>query len=365
MAKAAARLLVIGVVAGLAAAGLGAPASAAYRYPHDPLVLALGDSWAMGAHDTKFRGYVYRLKDDVTSLRDCVPDMAIDCRDLQVRDMASPGATTSSLIAERLESAVDLLGERRMDGEKGNEVAVVALTIGGLDAFAPVLAACTTADDDLCTTTTNRVFDTYRSNIGQILEALRTAAGERTRIVATAYANPIGDCYLSGLVDLGDAVLEGDLDRGMPEGLNDITRSVAAEYDVAVAETYGLLGAGDWVGGQDCVHPNSRGHEKIASAFLTALGLEVTRPGHVRMLKQKLTGKRLLLTWRKVRRAEGYQVRITRPGAKKYRKWVATEKRRYRRALKPGKKYRVQIRGVNEDGRGVAHTVSVGAKRSN
>ena len=33
----------------------------------------------------------------------------------------------------------------------------------------------------------------------------------------------------------------------------------------------GALGASDWVGGFDCLHPNSPGHEKVKDAFVSAL----------------------------------------------------------------------------------------------
>jgi hypothetical protein len=33
------------------------------------------------------------------------------------------------------------------------------------------------------------------------------------------------------------------------------------------AETFGVLGAGDFVGGADWLHPNQSGHTKIAVAF--------------------------------------------------------------------------------------------------
>jgi hypothetical protein len=39
-----------------------------------------------------------------------------------------------------------------------------------------------------------------------------------------------------------------------------------------VATTLGQLGAGDWVGGQDCLHPNSNGHVKIADIAAAAAG---------------------------------------------------------------------------------------------
>ena len=85
------------------------------------------------------------------------------------------------------------------------------------------------------------------------------------------YDNPLGSCYLSDLAPLAGAVLEGG--SGLPYGLNDLIRAVANGVGgVTVVETYGLLDSGDWVGGQDCLHPDDSGHLKIAKAFRAAMG---------------------------------------------------------------------------------------------
>ncbi len=67
---------------------------------------------------------------------------------------------------------------------------------------------------------------------------------------------------------LADVVLEGG---PVLEGLNDRIRRIAAANGVLVADTYGLLGPGELVGGTDCLHPNDAGHQKIAEAFAAAL----------------------------------------------------------------------------------------------
>ena len=38
-----------------------------------------------------------------------------------------------------------------------------------------------------------------------------------------------------------------------------------------VAETYGRLGPGELVGGDDCLHPNDAGYQVITEAFAAAL----------------------------------------------------------------------------------------------
>jgi hypothetical protein len=145
----------------------------------------------------------------------------------------------------------------------------------------------------------------------------------------------------------------------VPVGLNDITRRVAADYDVGVAETFGPLGSGDWVGGTDCVHPDASGHEKVAGALLKALGLKATGPGHVRVLQRVVKNGKVRLTWKKARRAKRYEVRITQPGGTKYLKWTKQKKRVYVRKVVKGKKYRAQIRGLGVGGRGPITTVTL------
>ena len=59
----------------------------------------------------------------------------------------------------------------------------------------------------------------------------------------------------------------------LPVGLNDIIRGVSATVGgVTVVETFGILGDKDYVGGEDCLHPDNSGHRKIADAYVEALG---------------------------------------------------------------------------------------------
>ena len=68
---------------------------------------------------------------------------------------------------------------------------------------------------------------------------------------------------------LGNLVLEGG--PGLPAGLNDLIRSIAAGANASVAETFGLLGPGDLVGGADCLPANDSGYKIIADSFAEAL----------------------------------------------------------------------------------------------
>ena len=71
-------------------------------------------------------------------------------------------------------------------------------------------------------------------------------------------------------MQLAALVLEGR-PALVPEGLHDIMRDVAADYGVEVAEVFGDLGPQDWVGGNDCLHPDDSGYEKVAAAFAEVL----------------------------------------------------------------------------------------------
>jgi len=51
-----------------------------------------------------------------------------------------------------------------------------------------------------------------------------------------------------------------------------MTRAVSAQHGALVAETFGALGDGDFVGGSDFLHPTDAGNEKITAAFDVAFG---------------------------------------------------------------------------------------------
>jgi hypothetical protein len=90
--------------------------------------------------------------------------------------------------------------------------------------------------------------------------------------VIGTYDNPIPTCDLAAVpsaIQTAALALEGG--PGVPQGLHDIMRDVAADYGVEVAEVYGDLGPQDWVGGQDCLHPDDSGYAKVAEAFLEVL----------------------------------------------------------------------------------------------
>ncbi len=250
-----------------------APASAA-----SPVQLSLGDSWGFGfgAAVPSEGGYVPRLHTALQADFDCSPsdnakpDQA--CGKLELINLSVGGATTPTLIANQLPAAVELLEARNGNNNPRDNVEVVTLHIGGNDVTNPIVAACLGGLSATCQQVIASEFAAYRADLDTALSALREAAGPDTRIVIGTYDNPFAQCFLGGVpgaVQLAALVLEGG--PGLPVGLHDIMRDVAGDYGVEVAEVFGDLAPQDWVGGNDCLHPDDSGYEKVAAAFVEVL----------------------------------------------------------------------------------------------
>jgi lysophospholipase L1-like esterase len=273
--KGFARTLIIAAVS-LGAVG-AAPAAAD---PPAPLHLGLGDSWAtgFGASVPSEEGYVPQvydvLKDDLNCNGAGPPQSKAGCKHLQLLNIAEGGETTPSMIAEQFPEAIPLLEERNGNRNPRDDVEVITISIGGNDVTNPIIAACIAGPSPGCIATIQAEFAAYASNLDTALSALREAAGPDATIVLGTYDNGIANCDLGaipGAIQLADLVLEGG--PGVPQGLHDIMRQVGGRYDVLIAEVYGDLGPGDWVGGSDCLHPDDSGYDKVTVAFLEALGL--------------------------------------------------------------------------------------------
>jgi lysophospholipase L1-like esterase len=248
--------------------------------PGLPVQLALGDSWAagVGAAVPSEGGYVPRLHAALRERYECLPaaaDQARDgCKSLQLVNLAVGGATTPTLIDNQLPAATALLAARNGDRNPRNDVEVTTLHIGGNDVAGPVLAACLGGLTPGCRATLQAELAAYRGDLDTALAMLRNAAGDEAIIAIGTYDNPIPSCQLApvpGAILLGALLLEGG--GPVPQGLHDLMRDVASEYDVVVAETFGDLDPQDWVGGTDCLHPDDSGYEKVAASFLDALGV--------------------------------------------------------------------------------------------
>jgi lysophospholipase L1-like esterase len=272
-------LLSVCLLLGTAAA---TPAAAARpdTKPVAPFQVSLGDSWAFGFGATVpgEGGYVPQLHEALKEDFDCSgagPERArAGCKHLRLRNLAIGGATTPSMIQRQFPQAIPLLEARNGNRNPRDDVELVTLHIGGNDVTGPIIASCVGGPTPACLQVIEAEFAAYRSDLDGALSALRDAAGDDASIVIGTYDNPIATCNLAGVpgaVQLADVVLEGG--SGVPQGLHDIMRVVAARYDVQVADVFGDLGPQDWVGGADCLHPDDSGYDEVTDAFLEVLGL--------------------------------------------------------------------------------------------
>lgn len=274
----AASLLITGLIA--------APAMAEDTEPALPIYLALGDSWAAGegATDRATEGYVPQLFAALQKDLDCLPansDNAADgCSHLSLinlgrsGDPEHPGVTAPIVAAEQLPTALPLLRDRNQDANPRNNVEVITLHVGGNDVTGPAIAACIGGFTQSCAITLITEMADLEADLRNVVGQLREAAGPDAVIVLGTYDSPVPYCYLGGIPgadQLGVVVLEGTPD-GSIDGIHDVVRRVAAEYDAEVAEVFGQLGDGDFVGGSDCLHPTSAGYDHVTDAFRAAIG---------------------------------------------------------------------------------------------
>ena len=271
--------------------------------PSRPIYLALGDSLAAGQAAVaptgdaglstvlqwRARGFVAQLHDELRHDLDCRDDRAGTPRDgcprLQLVNMSrtgipgvAGGVTTETMLGEgdQLDRAVALITERNGNASSRDDVEVVTLTVGGNDLFGPAVASCVTTTQG-CVPALTAVFAGFAARYDQILGELRAAGGDDLVIVTTTYYNPLPYCALgedrpAEATALGNFILEGgDIGLGpLPGGFNDVVRALSAKHGARVADTFGTVGAGDFVGGTDCVHPDGDGHRKIAAVFAEA-----------------------------------------------------------------------------------------------
>lgn len=261
--------------------------------PPAPLQLGLGDSWAFGFGDTPGEGgYVTDLnqvlKEDFNCSGERTEKGKAGCPQLQLLNLAQPGATTRSMINNQLLPqegairAIPLLESRNQNSNPRDDVEVTTVHTGGNDVFIPIIVACGGGFNSTCVATINRELGDYRLDLTEALDMLRGAAGSEAIVIGT-YDNPFRftPCTLvsgiSGAATLADIVLEGAPAFGVPLGLHDIMRAVAAAKQVQVADVYGDLNSpGDWLSSQvptDCLHPTDSGYDKVAIAFEQVLGV--------------------------------------------------------------------------------------------
>ncbi len=226
--------------------------------------LALGDSLGVGvgASDPATTGYVPLFRDFLESER------GLDT-DLFLNNLSIGGATSGSLISQQLSAAVAELEDRNGDKKRKNDVEVVTVDIGGNDVLA-ILSVCAGGFTEACADAIGTTFATFSTNFDIILDELRTAAGPDTTIIVMTYYNSFvaTGCPLNALAPLGDIVLEGEPLLGLPVGLNDLIRFIAAAHGAEVADTFGRLSPDDIQ--PDCIHANDVGYAEITEQFIEA-----------------------------------------------------------------------------------------------
>jgi len=279
--------LAVLAAAALVATVLVAPVSARPDLvPGQPVYLALGDSWAwgQGPADPATEGYVPQLQQELRVDLDCSPAQSAKarggCKHLQLLNLGRPGTdempgVTAPIVAEeQLPIALPLLEARNHDKNRRNDVELVTLHVGGNDVSGPIQDACLGGFTEDCAIAIATEMWWFELDLRAVVEPLRSAAGPDTRIVLGTYDNPVPYCFLAGLpgaIQLGAVILEGTPD-GSLDGIHDVIRRVAADYDAEVAEVFGLFDGADFVGGEDCLHPSATGHDKVTTAFSSILG---------------------------------------------------------------------------------------------
>jgi lysophospholipase L1-like esterase len=304
------------LVTGLAGVGTSAtPASAAPQagaggadlVPGLPVYLALGDSVANGQASApaivdyattvagwRANGYVAQLDAVLKDRLNCLPAASTHartgCTQLQLLNLARSGVpamdgqpakggvTTQTVIDEQLPTALPLLRARNHDANPRNDVEVVTITVGGNDIFGPITSACLGADPTGCPAAIQGAFSAFSGRYATILSELREAAGPTTPIVTMTYYNALPYCYIGQANPAAGAFANWFLEGGTLPGLgtlsvgfNDLIRGISAQNGAKVADTFGTLGAGDYLGGADCLHPVRSGHTTIAADFVDAL----------------------------------------------------------------------------------------------
>jgi lysophospholipase L1-like esterase len=222
--------------------------------------IALGDSVPDAYGVKEKEGYVRLLSDALGGL--------------PTRNASISGATTTSLIEQQLPRVLPSIQARNSNKTPVDDVRLITVTIGGNDVFRPVVDACSTGPGETCASAITTGLMTVAQNYGEILAALRQAAGEDATIAVMTYYNSIvGACPLAavpGFTALADQVLEGG--ALVPVGMNQIIRQVAGAFDAVVVETGEVVGPQELVG--DCLHPNAAGHVRIADAFADAVSID-------------------------------------------------------------------------------------------
>ncbi|HUO45653.1 MAG TPA: SGNH/GDSL hydrolase family protein [Acidimicrobiia bacterium] len=133
----------------------------------EPVHIALGDSVAFGVGTPNEAQLSYSavLSRWARSV-DCQEGGSRACPGLELVNLVVPGATSSTLITDRLPTALEMISERNRDASPHNDVVLVTLTIGGNDLYTPVISQCAGGVTPTCVETIQGVFQSLQPEPG-------------------------------------------------------------------------------------------------------------------------------------------------------------------------------------------------------
>lgn len=244
------------------------PDGAEARRHGNPMYVALGDEIAagLGLSDPD-EGYVSLFHEFLESRGGLH-------RETDVVNLAEDDSSIFDVVGSQLPIALSDIEERRSDKDNRNDVKVVTLDVGLLDLFAGLLV-CSAEEGSPqgCASFLHETLTWHELFIDNIFDRLRAAGGPKLQIIVMTNYNPYlnPDCYYHHLVPAWDAGLEGGAEYGISEGMNDITRRLAAQYGARAAGVYGRIGAEHLPANcGDTFSPDEEGHAVIAAEFAKA-----------------------------------------------------------------------------------------------
>lgn len=259
-------LISLALVAGFAS-GIGA--DRAEGKPHGtPEYIALGDEIAIGAGladpDESYVSLFQRFLESPHGLN----------ANTTVMNLAGDNQGIFDVLGSQVSIALAEIETRRSDTDKKNDVGVVTIDVGLVDLFGGLIVCSEEGSPEGCASFFNEVLTWHELFMNWALDDLRTAGGPNLHIIVMTNYNPFLNtgCYFNSLAPAWDAALEGGLQFGVGEGMNDITRRLASVYGVRVADIYGLLGPEQLPAMCDTDGPNAEGHALIANEFAKAFG---------------------------------------------------------------------------------------------
>jgi lysophospholipase L1-like esterase len=236
---------------------LSSPSTHAGTEQETPKYIAIGDSlsFGLGASEPNQTGFV-ALVHSALEGSDRFSTSGID-----LVNLSAPGATSPDLLQSggQLQLALSEISRSALPP-------VISVTIGGndlldlADADSPCLNEI---DTEPCLDEVGATLADLQSNLGDVLESLRSASPEAILVVVDLY-NPF-----SGTGDIRELIADAGVQR-----INGVMAATASDPDLrarlaTVFQSFQGRGR-QWIA-PDGIHPNDNGHAVIAEIVLAAL----------------------------------------------------------------------------------------------